>query len=94
MDYTLYELWQIGCEEVYDELPEDEEEEVEDDIFVDMWYGDDMRDIDKITMSFSDCDCEYRGNVYINGKMVGDYTTANSVCVLERIQRLADRVRR
>lgn len=51
---------------------------------VDMWYGDKTEDAEKIDIFFSDCDCVYRGNIYKNGKMIGDYTCSDC-SVLERI---------
>lgn len=42
---------------------------------LDMWYGDDPKTADKIDIYFSDCDCLYRGNIYKNGKIIGDYST-------------------
>lgn len=46
---------------------------------VDLWYGNEIKDVDKIDISFSDIDCVYRGNMFINGKMVGDYETDDSL---------------
>ena len=46
---------------------------------VDMWYGDKVEDVDKIDISFSDADCVYRGNCYIGGRIVGDYSTTDSL---------------
>ena len=45
---------------------------------IDMWYGDDIKDVDEVTYTFYDRDCEYRGNLYKNGKMIGDYSTQDS----------------
>ncbi len=56
-------------------------EEVE--IDIDMWYNDLVSEVDKIDVSFSDADCVYRGNLYIAGKMVGDYS-CNSSTEIER----------
>ena len=44
-----------------------------------MWYGDDHKKADKIDISFYPNDGEYRGNIYKNGKTIGDYTSNNSV---------------
>ena len=41
--------------------------------YLDMWYGDSPRDADKIDIFFSDLDCIYRGNIYKNGRIIGDY---------------------
>lgn len=48
-------------------------------INIDMWYGDDHEEADKIDISFYPNDWEYRGNIYINGKIVGDYTCNDSL---------------
>lgn len=44
-----------------------------------MWYGNSLDEITKITCSFSDLDCVYRGNLYIGDRIVGDYVTADSL---------------
>ena len=41
---------------------------------LDMWYEDSPLDADKIDIFFSDLDCIYRGNIYKNGKIIGDYS--------------------
>ena len=46
---------------------------------IDMWYGDDVNKVDAVSCSFSDCDCVYRGWMYIGGKIVGDYSTKDSL---------------
>lgn len=43
-------------------------------VMIDMWYGDKFSDCDKYDWSFSDIDCIYRGNLYSNGKTVGDFS--------------------
>lgn len=48
-------------------------------INIDMWYGDDHKKADKIDITFCDLDCVYRGNIYINGKIIGDYTCNDSL---------------
>ena len=48
-------------------------------INVDMWYGDDHKKADKIDITFYPNDGEYRGNIYINRKIVGDYTFNDSL---------------
>lgn len=48
-------------------------------INIDMWYGDDHKKADKIDIIFYDLDCEYRGNIYIGGKIVGDYICNDSL---------------
>lgn len=41
---------------------------------IDMWYGDKLSDIDKYDVFWSDCDLVYRGNLYKDGKVIGDYS--------------------
>lgn len=41
---------------------------------IDMWYGDKPSEIDKIDYGFNDYTGDYRGNVYIKNKAVGDYS--------------------
>ena len=43
------------------------------------WYGNKIEEVTKIDITFSDCDCMYRGNCYIDGKMVGNYSTDDSI---------------
>lgn len=43
-------------------------------IITDFWYGDAMAGCDGIDCFFSDCDCVYCGNLYKNGRAVGDFT--------------------
>lgn len=44
-----------------------------------MWYGDKPTEADKISINFYDLDAEYRGNIYKNGKMIGDYSCKDSL---------------
>lgn len=53
-------------------------------LHIDMWYGDAKEDADKIDICFSDCDCVYRGNIWKNGKIIGDYYCADSL-ILEKL---------
>lgn len=48
-------------------------------ISIDMWYKDDPKKADKIDATFYPCDGKYRGNIYKNGKCIGDYTCTDSV---------------
>lgn len=50
-------------------------------VLIDMWYGDDHKDADKIDIRFCDSDCKYRGNIWKNGKIIGDYSTADSLAL-------------
>lgn len=52
-------------------------------INIDMWYGDNHKEADKIDITFYPNDGEYRGNIYIGGKIVGDYT-CNDFLKLEK----------
>lgn len=45
---------------------------------IDMWYGDKIEDVDKVSYTFYDRDSEYRGNLYKDGKPIGDYRTQDS----------------
>lgn len=47
--------------------------------YIDMWNGDKKEDADGIDVFFSDLDCEYHGNIYKNGKVIGDYCFSDSV---------------
>lgn len=44
-----------------------------DGLWVDMWYGDKKKDVTKIDITLCYDPFEYRGNVYIGNKVVGDY---------------------
>lgn len=48
-------------------------------INIDMWYGYDHKDADKIDISFYPNDGEYRGNIYKNGKTIGSYICNDSI---------------
>lgn len=56
---------------------------------IDMWYGDDYRRADEIDIAFYPNGCEYRGNIYIKGKMVGDYSCRSSVELEEKFSQLS-----
>ena len=47
-------------------------------IKIDMWYNDKPTNADKIYVFFYDLDCEYRGNIYKAGKIIGDYVCTDS----------------
>ena len=40
---------------------------------IDMWYGDTVKDCDEFSWGFYDGSCEYRGNLYKQDKIVGDF---------------------
>ena len=48
---------------------------------LDFWYGNTLSEITHVSCSFSDCDCMYRGNMFINGKCVGDFASYDSVAI-------------
>jgi hypothetical protein len=48
-------------------------------INLDMWYGNKKEDIQKLDCFFYPNSGQYRGNVYINNKAVGDYTATDSI---------------
>ena len=50
---------------------------------IDMWYGDSPKDADRIDIDFYPGD-GYRGNIYKNGKFIGDYWCNDSL-LLERV---------
>ena len=52
-------------------------------VHFDMWYGDKVTDASSIDCCFNDLDYKYRGNLYKNGRAIGDYV-AESVQAVER----------
>lgn len=48
-------------------------------INIDMWYGDNYKDCDKINLFFNDIDARYWGWIYKNNKIIGDYTCTDSI---------------
>jgi len=55
----------------------------------DMWYGDSYKDADAIDIIFYPNSGEYRGNIYINGKFVGDYSCKDSVELEKKFSQLS-----
>jgi hypothetical protein len=47
-------------------------------IKIDMWHGGKASDADRIDVFFYDLDCEYRGNIYRAGDIIGDYTASDA----------------
>ena len=41
-------------------------------IRIDMWYGNKRKEADKIDVTFYPNDGEYRGNIYKEGRIIGD----------------------
>ena len=48
-------------------------------IKIDMWYGDNPTEADKIDITFYPNDGKYRGNIFKAGKYVGDYTCTDLI---------------
>lgn len=48
-------------------------------INIDMWYNNDHSEANRITVIFYDMDAMYRGNIYKDNKIIGDYSCNNSV---------------
>lgn len=46
---------------------------------LDLWYDNNPSDIDRISITFNDHDCTYRGNLYSGGRIIGDYTATDSI---------------
>lgn len=46
---------------------------------IDMWYGDKRKEVDKIDIAFYPNDGRYRGNIYKNSKIIGDYVCTDSI---------------
>lgn len=44
----------------------------------DFWYCDTLKDVEAVTCTFYPNNMEYRGNLYKEGKAIGDYTATNS----------------
>ena len=57
-------------------------------MFVDMWYGDKISDVESIDIYFNDLSSQYAGNCYIKGKVVGDYNTYDSLEIEETFPQL------
>jgi len=47
-------------------------------MIIDMWYGDNYKDCDKIDITFYPNGGGYRGNIYKNNKCIGDYIAESS----------------
>lgn len=52
----------------------------------DFWYGNTLKEVTKADCFFYPNDGEYRGNLYINDKAVGDYVSNDSVELEEAFQ--------
>ena len=56
---------------------------------IDMWYGDKLSDVDKVDSFWSDLDLIYRGNLYKNNGIIGDYSCENITELFDRLNSLA-----
>lgn len=54
----------------------------------DMWYSDNPADADRVSCFFYDSDCTYRGNLYKEGRCIGDFTATDSVELGKRLAAL------
>ena len=54
---------------------------------IDMWYGNKIEEVTSIDVRFYD-NGEYRGNIYIDNKIVGDYTAKDSISLEEAFPQL------
>lgn len=57
-------------------------------INIDMWYGDKYTDADKIDITFYPNEGKYRGNIYKDGKAIGDYVCNDSVELEKKFSQL------
>lgn len=48
-------------------------------IKIDMWYGNKPTEADKVDVTFYPNEGEYRGNIYKDGKIIGDYACNDSI---------------
>ena len=57
-------------------------------INIDMWYGNKSEEADRIDVIFYPNNCEYRGNIYKDGKYIGDYICTDSIELEKRFPQL------
>lgn len=60
-------------------------------IKIDMWHGDDLTVVEKFDATFYPNDGEYRGNLYMNGKIIGDYICNDSNELEKTFKKLLDK---
>lgn len=48
-------------------------------MIIDIWPDYEITDVDRISVFFYPNDGEYRGNMYKDGKAIGDYTAKDSI---------------
>lgn len=61
-------------------------------ISIDMWYKNNPKEITGIDWSFSDLDCVYRGNLYKDGKTIGDFIADTMQEVQEAFPQLSESI--
>lgn len=57
-------------------------------IDIDMWYGDKSTEVDKLDIAFYPNEGKYRGNLYKDGKIIGDYVCDDSVSLEHKFPHL------
>ena len=55
---------------------------------IDMWYNDNPASADRVSYSFCDSGCTYRGNFYKGTRCIGDFTATDSVELSKRMATL------
>ncbi len=50
-------------------------------MIIDMWYKDSIQDVNKISCSFCPNEGIYRGNLYIDNNIVGDFSMTDSCAI-------------
>lgn len=57
-------------------------------INIDMWYGDNKKEADKIDINFYS-DGKYKGNIYKDNKCIGDYSCDDSLLLEKAFTQLS-----
>nr|DAJ54188.1 MAG TPA: hypothetical protein [Caudoviricetes sp.] len=63
-------------------------------ISIDMWYSHKPEEVTGIDWSSSDLDCVYRGNLYKDEKMIGDYEADTIQEVQKAFPQLAEGIQK
>ena len=96
-EYSIYEI--LGWHDAYYKMGTESKsrkssrklsirESYEDDLIIDMWYGDEFNTDDyAVSCTFYPNDAIYRGNIYrlSDGKIVGDYSCSDSVRIAREL---------
>lgn len=61
-------------------------------IEIDMWYEDTKEQATGLDIYFNDLGCFYSGNIYIFGKIVGDYFADSIQKITEAFPHLAEKI--